>query len=345
MFKKIVVPLDGSSYAEQSLPAAIRLADKLNAGLLLLRSAEVKTPGGEVMVSEDELIKENEIYLQNILRQISDPALPCHISEDRIEILSEAGVPEDEIAVVAPFEGADLIVMATHSRTGLPLLVKGSLAGRVLKLTTIPVFVIHPPFIEYNQPLSQTLAQSTPLDTVDAPLKLLVTLDGTEKSDLAIEAASKLALQLKARVYLLQVVQPRVPVDYFIYGAGQNIYFDYDDKVENGTKREIEAARKYLMSFEAQLEARGIECTWEVLEGFPADKILRYAKDIKASVLVMATQARGKIGQLMMGSVAEEVVRRSHLPVMLVPASLPTSEHLVHTIDMSQPGGDQLRGV
>src|SRR5689334_3170522 len=152
MFSKIVVPLDGSSLAEQALTTAIHLAKALNARLLLLQSFELKEIAGQLVSSELELKKSAEAYLKHVLMAISDPALSCNIPTERVDILVEYGPAEDEIAVIAPFEGADLIVMATHSRAGLLGLLKGSIANRVLQLATVPVILIHPVPENENQP-------------------------------------------------------------------------------------------------------------------------------------------------------------------------------------------------
>jgi hypothetical protein len=65
-----------------------------------------------------------------------------------------------------------------------------------------------------------------------------------------------------------------------------------------------------------------------LLIGDPAGEIIYYAKKVKASMLVMATHARSRFGQLLLGSVAEEIVSHSNLPVLMVHTGLPHQNYL-----------------
>jgi nucleotide-binding universal stress UspA family protein len=89
-----------------------------------------------------------------------------------------------------------------------------------------------------------------------------------------------------------------------------------------------ELAEKYLERVQVGLKARGIDCITSVLLGDPVIasfytaapivKIAEYAQKANAQLLAMATHARGRVGQVLLGSVSEEEVWESHLPVMLV---------------------------
>jgi nucleotide-binding universal stress UspA family protein len=332
MFTKIVVPLDGTTFSEQALPAAIRLANWLNASLLLLRAievAEVTARYAEGNTADETL--EAEEYLQSISLIISDSTLPCHIAPDRIQTLVEYGQAAEEIAVVAPFAGANLIVMTTHARTGLPRLVKGSIANRVLQLATVPVVLIHPERNEEDQPLRESLALPSPLDIEASQVRLVVTLDGSLEAEVAVEAALYLGNQMNATLYLLRIVMPFVPVEYIEVDLKRGEFAS--PEVKDQTHKRREAAYKYLDKLQAQLLAKGLNCVKAVQMGNPPDEILHYAQDVEASMLVMATHARGRVGQFLLGSMAEQVLRRSHLPVLMVRTALPVLDKVSPKIE------------
>lgn len=326
MFNKVVVPLDGSALAEQALPTAIRLANILKARLMLLQSLQLKEIAGQPVKTEQELQGITEAYLKQVLFSISDPSISNFIPAERVDILVEYGSPEDEIGLVAPFEGADLIVMATHSRTGLPRLIRGSVALRVIQVATVPVVLIHPSPESEDQPLSKTLALPSYLECPGNQLKLVVALDGSLEAEVALEPAFYLARQLGATIYLARVMQPLVPVDYILFRNKPDLLDDAMDDEKN--KKQREEANQYLEKLQAHLLARNVNCVKALLIGEPAGEIMYYAKKVKASMLVMATHARSRFGQLLLGSVAEEIVNHSNLPVLMVHTGLPNQDYL-----------------
>ena len=321
MFSKIIVPLDGSTLAEQALPSAIALARALNAELVLLQAFQVKTIAGQELATEHELQQKVEAYLKHVLVAITSPSLAGYLPAERVTIHAEYGLPEDEIALVAPFEGADLIVMATHSRSGLGQLIKGSVAIRVLQLVSVPVLLVHPTHENEIQPLSKTLSQLSSLEGEGHQLKLVVALDGSLEAEVALEPAVHLAKRLGASLYLVRVVSPAIPAEYVMLRSKQN--FIKEEDIARQDRNQREAASQYLQNFQSQLLAEGLNCVKTVLWGDPSLEIVQYAQEIKASMLVMATHVRGRIGQFLLGSVAEEVVSHSHLPVLMVAIGLP----------------------
>lgn len=326
MFSKIVVPLDGTAFGEQALPYAIRLANSLNCHVQLLRATEVRKIVGQELAIETVIIQTAKNYLTRVLNIITDPTLSCHIDPLRVETLVEYGRAEDQIGLAAPFEGADLVVMTTHSRTGFSRLVKGSIAWRVLQLATVPVVLIHPQSSQLERPLRENLTGPYSLNPAGAQAKLLVTLDGSPSAEISLEIALQLAKQIPATLYLTQVVTPLLPVDYIEPGQHFNGYIGSSTNTENQKRRE--EAFQYLDKLQARLLDRGINCCKQVLVGDPASEIRDYAERMHIGMLVMATHARGSIGQMVLGSVAEQVVRYSHLPVIMVHTALPIKDYL-----------------
>ena len=143
MFKRVLVPLDGSALAEYALAPACRIAEKFGSELLLLRvvTPERALPGlqhltvwaGTAPAAPRTLMDEAEAYLT----RLSLPTLGVPI---RTRVL--AGAPPELIIATAAEGGADLIVMSTHGRAGLMRLLYGSVAEAVLRGATMPVLLV-----------------------------------------------------------------------------------------------------------------------------------------------------------------------------------------------------------
>jgi nucleotide-binding universal stress UspA family protein len=144
---RIIVPLDGSTFAEAALPVAM---DALgSAGELVLMTCMApperveRDDNGRVLAyldqQEEASKREAYDYLQGIIRRLREPDPDVHIAVD-IRI----GDPAEGIVLAAADRVADLVVMATHGRTGLQRAVSGSIAGAVLRKGSTPVMLVHP---------------------------------------------------------------------------------------------------------------------------------------------------------------------------------------------------------
>jgi nucleotide-binding universal stress UspA family protein len=143
MYKKILVPLDGSPLAEAALPHAEALAKAENAEIVLLRiplapAAEMFTREPSIAVKiHDEEQKEALDYINSK----RDALTKNHI---KVTAVMQDGPVPDTILAVADEIHADLIAMSTHGRTGIQRLLLGSVADRVVHHAHIPVLLIHP---------------------------------------------------------------------------------------------------------------------------------------------------------------------------------------------------------
>jgi nucleotide-binding universal stress UspA family protein len=143
MYKKILVPLDGSPLAEAVLPHAEALAKSEGAEIILLR----------VVVTPDAaLYSRNPIEGANIVKAIEQEAQNymdaevLKLRKDGIKVtgITRDGAAPDEILEVAEETHADVIAMSTHGRTGVQRWLLGSVADRVVHYSPIPVMLIHP---------------------------------------------------------------------------------------------------------------------------------------------------------------------------------------------------------
>lgn len=129
---KILVPADGSVFAEEALPLAAGLADLLGGELLLLRaiSPSEGPAGGEERA-------EARIYLDGLAARFASTGR-------RISCEIRAGAPAAAIAAAGRDDGAALVVIATHGRGGLGRLALGSVADAVLHQGDAPLLLVRP---------------------------------------------------------------------------------------------------------------------------------------------------------------------------------------------------------
>jgi nucleotide-binding universal stress UspA family protein len=147
---RLLVPLDGSTFAESVLDVAAGLAEDLGAELVVVRvdprprdvfTAEQAIAEGE----EDALALEESEYLQNVTESLGRdwPDL-------RVRTELRFGPPAEAITSAAIESNAALVVMATHGRTGVVRTVVGSVAGRMLEFDTAPLVLVHPSTLEQS---------------------------------------------------------------------------------------------------------------------------------------------------------------------------------------------------
>jgi len=143
MYKKILVPLDGSPLAEAALPHAEAIAKAEGAEIILLRVPMM--PAIEFFAREPVLaVKIKEEEQAEAIRYINakvDELKKGHIKATAV--MQDGPVP-DTILAVAEESQVDMIVMSTHGRTGIQRWLMGSVADRVVHHAHIPVMLIHP---------------------------------------------------------------------------------------------------------------------------------------------------------------------------------------------------------
>lgn len=146
MFRKIVLPLDGSELAEMALSPALALAEKFNASLILLRvvAAPHAALGTDADVAHDQLLDDIRGYVYEDCRTYlarQQARLKAEGYDVRVR-LAEGSAPAETIVQVAEEVGADTIIMSTHGRSGVSRIVFGSVAEKVLRLANVPVLLI-----------------------------------------------------------------------------------------------------------------------------------------------------------------------------------------------------------
>ena len=155
MFRKILVPLDGSPLAEAVLPQVRELARCNNAEIVLLRVATF--PLFDYSITDPRLIIE---LRENAEAEASSyiNAIAADLKGEGFQVTAEVGegMVADAIVSLAESLQADLIAMSTHGRTGIQRLFLGSVANRVVHESRIPVLLIRPENVERSEGEAET---------------------------------------------------------------------------------------------------------------------------------------------------------------------------------------------
>ena len=151
MYKKILVPLDGSKLAECVLPHVEAIAKGTNVEEVILVSATERVLGYRPITDyaepmKDELVpeavgkmeKQAQKYLDRIAKGLEAKGI-------KVETLVLLGNPAEEITINAKHYGADLIIMASHGRSGISKWTHGSVADKVFRASGIPVLMVRAP--------------------------------------------------------------------------------------------------------------------------------------------------------------------------------------------------------
>jgi nucleotide-binding universal stress UspA family protein len=158
MYEKVLVPLDGSPLAESVLPHAEEIAAKFGAELVLVRvvaslgelvrdilpQGGLQTAGASAERSLEVAERQYETERAEAERYLEGIAESLRAKTLKVENRVEEGGPSRAILAAAGTTGANLIAMSTHSRTGLPRSVLGSVADEVVRESHLPVLLIHP---------------------------------------------------------------------------------------------------------------------------------------------------------------------------------------------------------
>lgn len=137
-FDKILIPLDGSRFAEAALPRAVELVrNNPEATLILLRATEATTfPGVDPIDAQVSVVHEAEDYLETVA---------ARLRADGVSGVKNSvwyGAAASAILEAARMTNPDLIMMSTHGRSGIGRLIAGSVAESVLRGTRTPIFLI-----------------------------------------------------------------------------------------------------------------------------------------------------------------------------------------------------------
>lgn len=293
MFRRVMVPLDGSSFAEAALPLGRGLAERAQAHLELVTVHE-PIPAFAQADWEASAREWSENYLEEVTRRLGEV-------HGRIESTVLAGLVAEQLEERAEETGADLLVMATHGRGTLSRAWLGSVADHFVRHSPCPVLLVRPDGDE-----------EVDLTSLAEISRILVPLDGSSFSEAVLEQAGDLATLFGAELTLLQVVAYPLEIasPYLPHTVQMN---------QQVVERARTSASEYLEGVAGRFREDGVDTDVRVLVDTQAGHgILRAAEEIGADLITMSTHARTGVSRAFLGSATDKVVRGSHCPVFLV---------------------------
>lgn len=300
--KSILVPLDFSRAAMQALDYATQLAEQFGAQVHLMHvqmsDETLAVPGAGHLMRE---CAESVAFLRGKLGAIQQERPPlfwpenCHI---------RMGRPYEEICKLARELNVDLVVLASRGNTGLKRVFLGSTAERVVRFTPCPVLVVRQRKRQGGFPLGLlTTKKKFPIRKILAPV------DFSPCSMAGAIYAAFLARTLKANLCLFHNVQlpapgviDRMPAD--LRGSDLNLAQAHLD---------IEGLAK-LDFFD------DVNCATEIRSGNVVEQICAETRRPDVDLAVVSTHGRTGFNRMLLGSVAEQVVRYAECPILVVPS-------------------------
>ena len=293
MFRTILIPLDGTLFGEQALPAATAIARRSGARVRLVHVhrpvlVDQQTLGAtaEYAAREEERRK-----LARVAGELAAAGVPA--AYDLLD-----GPVVETLVRHAGEVAADLVVMTTHGRGPLARAVLGSVADPLVRHLTAPTLLV--------RPTDQAAPQGRP-----APVRhLLVALDGSKEAEAVLPKAVELGEAMGARFTLLRVVDS-VPAD----ANPAGVVLPYLDDLVLRRLREVATA--YLERVAAPLRKKGLDVRTQVaVDPVPSRAILEEAHALGCDLIALESHGRSGLARLWFGSVAGQVVRSSVTPVL-----------------------------
>jgi nucleotide-binding universal stress UspA family protein len=302
MATRILVPLDGSSLAEQALPCAVTLARGLEVELVLLGAVGI--PPDILEMLDESTLKLNEImiqleaeansYLGTLVEQLKEAGLSARSVVRR-------GPAAETILDYAKLTDITQIVMATHGYSGIKRWTHGSVAERVLQTARAPLLLVRASeqnqAADWRQPLQCR--------------RILVPLDGSPVAERILPGVVSVAQAMSGELILFQV--PIAHVDGWMTG-------EWYLPIQGALDTAEQDAQAYLSTVAGRLKEQGLDVATATAIGSVADCIIEYAEVNHVDLIAMCTHGRTGLARWALGSVADRVLRAGSKPILLVRA-------------------------
>jgi nucleotide-binding universal stress UspA family protein len=296
MYRSLLIPLDRSPFAEQALPLALSIARRAGARLDLVAvhalNALEDPHAGWCAFNHDrdvECKRQEQHYLDTTATRVTVIAsVPV-----TAEVLPGSNVLPETVAESvlerARVSKADLIVMATHGRAPLSRFGLGSVADELIRRANVPVLLVRP---------NGSTPELLPEPALD---HILIPLDGSPLAEQVLGPAVDLACLMQARCTLLRVVEPHP-------GHPEG---------KNGLPAKAEAEID-LRRIAAKLRDQGLQVRTRLVAAHHVAKaILEEAEVQRSNLIALATHGRSGMQRLLLGSVADKLVRLATCPVLV----------------------------
>ncbi|NBC17185.1 MAG: universal stress protein [Bacteroidetes bacterium] len=284
---RILFPTDFSDCAERAFNHAAHLAAFFGAELHVLHIIEEASIPAERLqqdAPEQVAVRMNQ-HLEDVRQQLN---LDVEFVEAQVTHPSAA----EGVLTYAERQQVDLIVMGTHGRRGMRRLLLGSVAEEVVRIAPCPVCTV-----------------GIKAQTLKAPTfeRILVPVDFSDYSAQALRLAREIATRTGGRLHVLHVLEEaQIPGVYELESAYVN------------TPEAKQRTRNELTEWIEEVGGPDVPYSVHARFGYPARDIIDYAKNRQLDLIVIATHGRVGMERMLLGSVAEKVLRSATSPVLCV---------------------------
>jgi nucleotide-binding universal stress UspA family protein len=310
MFKKMLVPLDGSKLAEVVFTYAKELAGRLDMDDVTLLNV--------CMPEEREFRPMHEAYVEHSAEIVKHDAQKLRKGNGAGKIEAKGaiavGYPAEEILRYAEAHQSDIILMATHGRSGVQRWTVGSIADKVLRASSVPVLLVRsglPNDIVYNKWPNPSI---------------LVPLDGSELAEVVLPHVENLVKQHgpeNMTIVLVRVCEPPATPTYYSPELAE-VPLNWGQYIQQEMTKCRQQSTQYLDQIAARFEKLGVrQIKKEILAGRASDVIVDYINKNPSNMVVMATHGRSGWSRFVYGSVAESILMGVNSPILLIRAPQP----------------------
>ncbi|UCE97926.1 MAG: universal stress protein [Dehalococcoidia bacterium] len=306
MFKKILVPLDGSRLAEEVIcPYVIELSVSLDLDVIILH---VCSPGEQAFNTMHKAYVDQ--IAETIANQAKEVQLKTALKKKAKTIIIKGeitiGYPAEQILSYAEKYKFDFILMATHGYSGIKKWSISSVADKVLRSSKIPVLLVR---TEITQEITYDKWPH---------IKLLIPLDSSKLAESVLPYVEKLAKQRcdKELDVVLMAVCEQYSIPSELSEASQ--MYGWKEYVNHMTSELKKMYKQYLTGVEKNLTDSGLRVKSKILLGKAAQRINEFAIKEPFCLTVLATHGRTGYVSSDYGDVTNKVIREGVSPIFLV---------------------------
>jgi nucleotide-binding universal stress UspA family protein len=293
--QNIVVPIDFSKMSVQAIQIARQLARRFGASIHL---AHVRRSNYAADFVAPAFMIYEQVGEQTALEELKKVASECGVSSATCDVLSGAP-PFDEICRLAQTISADLVVMPTHGRTGLKHVFLGSTAERIVQHSSCPVLVTRE-------------KSAKPRNGSQGRMKtILVPVDFSSCSREGLRYAIAFANEFGAKIILLHSTYLG-----YVYSCEGTAVYD----IPALQKAASQAAERKMRQLVRSLDFGAVEFEMAFTDGSPVIDICGFAKDHDVDLIITSTHGFTGFTHVLIGSIAEQVVRHAPCSVLVVPS-------------------------
>ena len=298
MYKVIMVPTDGSGFDREAIRVALRIAERSDAKVRLVRVLATGSYFGMAATAEGTAIAAEVVHSERdrALSELYALAAECRAtSKAAITVDLHAGPIGDVLQGYARRNEVDLIVISTHGRSGISRLSLGSVTDSLIRHTTIPVLVVKPPTSYLNPQVNEAFK------------RIVVPLDGSTLAEQILPRVLELAKLEDAEITLLNVLIPQS------YSQKEIV-----DPSLPWWDKDISHAQAYLFRIAGRLRRNGVAVTTDIVIGENvASAIGDFASREKADLIAIATHGRGGLARMIRGSVADAIMHSGRMSMLV----------------------------